>query len=92
MPPLDDFGDEGPLAPKAPPPYLEPFKNNATVFAGQTAYLQCIVKHVGDKTVRIFKIWLSVLESEEVWAEGARVACVHNNNVVNGARLSRVSN
>ena len=32
-------------------PKIESLKPNTTAFVGQTAYLQCIVKHLGDKTV-----------------------------------------
>ena len=34
-----------------PVPKIESLKPNTTGFVGQTAYLQCIVKHLGDKTV-----------------------------------------
>ena len=34
-----------------PSPYIEPFKLNTTAFVGQTAYLPCVVKHLGDKVV-----------------------------------------
>lgn len=36
-------------------PYIEAVKYNTTVFVGQTAYLPCVVKHLGDKTVSVTK-------------------------------------
>ncbi|CAG7825099.1 unnamed protein product, partial [Allacma fusca] len=76
-------------------PHIEMFKLNATAYSGQTAYLQCVVKHLGDKTVSwIRRRDLHILTSgNHVYTSDPRVSLLRQGKLYNSwtLKIIRVS-